>query len=219
MSRLAVLTALNGYTVIGSDASPTEEAIRICRDHGIPIFFSHCEENVDGCDAFVYTAAISVTNPELARARELGIKIYTRSEYLGLLTDEFELSIAVAGTHGKSTVTHMLSEIFNAADRSPTVLAGATSTNETNITDANGKTVIYEACEYNRSFLDFHPKVAVILNIEREHTDTYPTLNDSVNAYFEFARSSKLCILSYDCSACRELGRRLSDFGIQVAYF
>ena len=228
MLSLAVLTKLNGYSVMGSDTSPTEETVSVCRQHRIPLFFSHDGDNIDGCNFFVYTAAIASDNPELLRAKqENNIRIFTRSEYLGMITDSIPLSIGISGTHGKSTVTHLTSAVFTACGCDPIMLAGAGCTNngEENslcrgaLRIGNESTVIYEACEYSRSFLDTHPSVAVILNVEREHTDIYPTLEIARNAFFEFAYRSHICVITRDCPTCNEIEKQLLDKGKRVLTF
>ncbi|MBQ7332920.1 MAG: UDP-N-acetylmuramate--L-alanine ligase, partial [Clostridia bacterium] len=103
---------------------------------------------------------------------------------------------------------------------SPTLLAGARSVKSNSaFRIGEGDTLVCEACEYNRSFLDIKPTVAVILNIEKEHTDTYPKLSNAEDAYIEFAKSSTYCVLNYDCSSCRRIGKRLQAYGVKIKYF
>lgn len=220
MLGIAIFLKKNGCSVQGSDVSAKEETVRACRENGIPLYFSHDPENVIGCDTFVYTAAISSNNPELQKAHSLGLKIYTRSELLGTIIKSFEASIGVSGTHGKSTVTNMIYSIFSAHGKLPTLFAGAPSVNTNNVMITGvDSTVIYEACEYNRSFLDMPPTSAVILNVEREHTDIYPKLEDAENAFLKFASSSKSVILSYDNSSCKKLSTLLKDSGVDTYDF
>lgn len=220
MSALAALTVSCGRTALGSDVSPTEEAIRLFSERGITLYKEHKESNVFGCDALVYSAAVRYDNPELLYARKHNIPIYTRSRYLGLIASGFPISVAVAGTHGKSTVTHMLACASEQAGASPTVLAGARAVSDGSAYRlGTGETFICEACEYNRSFLDVTPTLAVILNVEREHTDTYPTLASAEDAYFEFAKKSKVCILSHDCPSCKRIEKRLRAVGVTTFSF
>lgn len=225
MLSLAVFTKLCGHFVIGSDISPTEQTIRTCKEHHIPLFFSHESDNVEKCNIFVYTAAIGDDNPELIRARQINnIRIFTRSEYLALITDSFRVSVGISGTHGKSTVTNMLSDILLCYGCDVTMLAGAERNAKNTLCGGamrigKSDTVVYEACEYSRSFLDTHPGLAVILNVEREHTDVYPTLKSSEDAFFEFAKRSKICVLSRDCPACNEIEKRLKSTETRVLTF
>lgn len=220
MLSLALLTRDSGYSVMGSDVSADEETIRACREHKIPLFFSHEAENVEGCSVFIYTAAIKNDNPELIRARALGIKILTRAEFLGRIIKSFSLSIGVSGTHGKSTVTHMTYQILSECGARPTMLAGAMSAKSNKAYEqGDGGTVIYEACEYNRSFLEMKPSVAVILNIEKEHTDVYPTLESSKAAFLQFAMESDTCVLNRDCPVCASVERELLSLKKSVFTF
>jgi UDP-N-acetylmuramate--alanine ligase len=220
MSALAALTVKCGKSAIGSDVSPPDDTLRLFSEHGITLYKEHKASNVYGCDALVYSAAVRHDNPELCYAREQNIPIYTRSRYLGLIASGFPVSVACAGTHGKSTVTHMIACISEQAGISPTVLAGARSVSDgLAYRLGTGDTFICEACEYNRSFLDVKPNVAVILNVEREHTDTYPTLSSAEDAYFEFAKNSNFCILNYDCPSCKRIEKRLSARGVKTLCF
>ncbi len=220
MLGLAVFLKKNGFSVQGSDNSPREETVTTCRENGIALYFSHDAENVVGCEAFVYTAAIAGDNPELANAIRLGLTLLTRSKLLGIITSAFENSIGISGTHGKSTVTNMLYSVFSAHGKLPTLFAGAAAVN-TNASMISGSdnTVIYEACEYNRSFLDMPPTSAVILNVEREHTDIYPELSDAEDAFFQFASKSKSAILSADSPSCKKLTKRLNAAGVATYNF
>ena len=220
MSGLAVMMKSFGYTVSGSDTSPRENIIRLFRENKIPLFFSHSAENVEGCDLVVYSSAIGKNNCELCQAQRLGIPILKRSKLLGAISNSFANSVAIAGTHGKSTVTGMLYEALLECGHSPYLLCGARlQKNGLSYALGNEDIIIYEACEYDRSFLDFTPKTAIILNIEREHTDTYPTLSDAEEAYFEFASKSETVILNYDNASCQMLGKRLLAMGKKVRFF
>ncbi len=220
MSGLAIMTKRLGYEVIGSDSTPKPENIRLFRENKIPFYFSHDKNNIEGCDAFIYTSAVGDANPELIQARKNGIEIFSRAEYLGKISDTFYDSIAVSGTHGKSTVTYMLGEIFTAAERFPYVLAGAkTPKNSSSFIEGRSDTIIYEACEYGRSFLSFNPKTAIVLNIEREHTDIYPTLSDSVSSFSEFAKKSSLLILNQDDEGCLMLANALKNSDINTLFY
>ena len=219
MSGLAALTATFGHTVLGSDCAPTEDTVSLCRKMHVPLYFSHDAENVSGCDVFVYSAAIGEDNPELIFAKAHVPNVYTRSEYLGKITETYSESVGVSGTHGKSTVTHMINAILRQSGDTPTLLAGARAVDSEAFCAGDNKTVIYEACEYNRSFLDLKPKVSVILNVEREHVDTYPTLEDAENAYLQFGKKSEKCILSYDNAVCRSLAEKLTECGVKTFYF
>ena len=217
MLGIAYLCKNHGALVMGSDTCATDESIRFLRENGIPIFFSHEKENVKGCDVFVYTAAISNDNPELIYALQSGMTVLKRSELLGAIVSRSGISVGASGTHGKSTVTHLIGEILSKNELSPTVIAGAErSDGKGSVISGAGNITAYEACEYSRSFLDTKPRIAVILNVEWEHVDTYPTLNDAEEAYFEFAKGSQACVINLDCPVCRRIGERLRNIGVAV---
>ena len=118
----------------------------------------------------IYSSAISMENPELARATELGIPTVTRAQALGALMEEYDSSIAISGTHGKTTTTSMVSLILKNAQKEPTILVGG------NLPEINGNVYVgqndyfvTEACEYMDSFLNLKPKIEIILNIDSDH--------------------------------------------------
>ena len=184
LSSLALIAKKRGYTVSGSDTGENAKMLEIFRENGITVHKNHAAENVKKCDALVYSAAIPPDCPEIAEARKNGAKIFTRAEFLGGIISEYKHRIGVSGTHGKSTVTGLLSEIFLESGADVTALIGAESKRYGgNFKLGESDTVIYEACEYKRSFIDLPPSLAVVTNIEKEHVDCYPTISDSVSAY------------------------------------
>ena len=127
----------------------------------------------------VYTAAIHESNPEFAAAKAAGIPMLTRAELLGQIMDNYDYSIAVAGTHGKTTTTSMISEILLAAQTDPTIsVGGILSSIHGNLRVGDSEYFISEACEYTNSFLNFRPRYSIILNIEAEHLDFFKDIND-----------------------------------------
>ncbi len=212
LSSLARLTAKRGYTVAGSDSGESTETARRLTESGITVYSHQTAENPSGFDALVYSSAVPDTCPELVYARKTGMKIFTRAEFLGHIIKEYRHRIGVSGTHGKSTASGMLAEAFSAGKRDITALIGADGENfPGGLRTGNGDTVIYEACEYKRSFLSLSPSLAVVLNVEREHTDCYPELSDAVTAYAEFAESASVAVLNYDDYGCQTLGKCLKN--------
>ena len=195
MSSLALISAMRGYTVSGSDVCAKKRCAELLARNGIKMTHYHDIWNTVGYDVLVRTGAVSKDNPDVVTAHRAGIPVYTRSEFMGGMLSEYEKRTGVAGTHGKSTVSGMLASIFDTS----TVLIGAEALalgSSFRIGD-NGH-VIYEACEYKKAFLDMKPTEALILNIEREHTDCYKTVSDAVNAYKGFISEAKSCILFAD---------------------
>src|SRR5262249_702238 len=136
-------------------------------------------------DLVVCTIAISEENPELAKARERGILAYTYPEMLGMISAD-HFTVAIAGTHGKTTTTAMVGKIAVDATLDPTVIVGSIMKDaQSNLIVGKGRHLIAEACEYRRSFLNLSPKVVVITNIDAAHLDYYKDLADVQKAFSE----------------------------------
>jgi len=173
--------------VSGSDRDPspiTEELARL----GVKIFFGHRAENLPpDADLVIYTIAVPPDNPELLAAKRLGIKTLSYPEALGEISAR-KFTIAVAGTHGKTTTTAMLAKIFIDAGLDPTVIVGSIlPTQKSNFIFGRSKYFIVEACEYRRSFLNLSPRILVITNIDNDHLDYYRDLADIESAFAELA--------------------------------
>lgn len=187
MSGLAQLLKEQGYIVTGSDSTRSHKTEHL-ESLGIPVSIGHRAESVHGAELIIYSAAISVDNPERAEARRLGIPQIERCVLLGQLMEGVKNAICIAGTHGKTTTTAMMSQVFMEAGEDPTVhiggefdfLGGSTRHGE-------GDEFICEACEFNASFLKFHPTIAVILNIDEDHLDFYKDIDHIEQAFTEYA--------------------------------
>ncbi|MBR5586805.1 MAG: UDP-N-acetylmuramate--L-alanine ligase [Clostridia bacterium] len=186
MSALAEIFLSNGYSVSGSDINYSFTISQL-EAKGLKFFNGHFPENVHSAQAVVYTSAVSADNPEIKEANRLGIDIISRAQLLGYIMDEYKKSIAIAGTHGKTTVTSMVSYIFEKLSQDPTILVGAyLDIIKNNMKIGSGDYFIAEACEYCRSFLNFRPYCATILNVEPDHLDYYKDADDYHSAYSEF---------------------------------
>ncbi|MCL2576338.1 MAG: UDP-N-acetylmuramate--L-alanine ligase [Defluviitaleaceae bacterium] len=174
MSALAEILHQNDYTVSGSDKNDSA-AVQHLLSLGIHVNIGHCAENMpQDAQVVVYNAAVAENNPERAEGVRRGLIMLDRAELLGLLMQNYQYPICVAGTHGKTTTTSMLAEIFMAADANPTVLSGGVLPSMGGAWRAgDDKYFIAEACEYHNSFLKFHPYIGVILNIEMDHGDFF----------------------------------------------
>ncbi len=184
VSALAEIMVSRGYQVSGSDMK--ESAIT---DHlasmGVKIHIGHRAENVENADLIVYSAAIAETNPEVVRAKELGIPMIPRAELLGTLMNEHKNSIAVSGTHGKTTTTSMISLIIRNAAMDPTIVVGGELAEiGGNVRVGHGDYFVAEACEYRDSFLQLRPRIEIILNIDSDHLDYFKDV-DHIEASFE----------------------------------
>ncbi len=187
MSGLAQVLRRRGQIVTGSDktASPTTERLE---ELGIAVHIGHDVESMpEQMDCLVVSAAVKADNPELAWAVEHGIPVFKYAELLGHLTRQMP-TLAVSGTHGKSTSSGWLAYMLHQAGRSPSFVVGAhvTQLNAGSGAGTGGRLVV-EACEYDRSFLNLHPWAAAILNIEADHLDYYKDLDEIVESFSDFA--------------------------------
>ncbi len=190
MSSLALITKERGYCVGGSDRTRTEVTERLAAS-GIEVFYEHKANHIDAYDAVVYTVAISSDNEEYVRARERGIPLISRADYLGYLMTGYGNRVGISGMHGKSTTTSMCAEIFMRAGADPTVLSGAAMSSMGGAYRIGGERhFVFEACEYMDSFLDFYPSVAVILNIEMDHVDYFESMEHIKTSFRRFAEKT-----------------------------
>lgn len=198
MSSLAAITKNLGYTVSGSDRTESEMTDRLASE-GIDVKYVHAAENVKDASLVVYTAAVHKDNPELAEALSAGIPLCSRADYLGWLMSGYRERIGVAGTHGKSTVTSMISEIFMSAGLDPTVVSGAELSDMGGAYRIGGKEYfIFEACEYCDSFLSFSPTTAVITNIEYDHADYFKNMDQLRGSFLKYAGYAKRTLYCAD---------------------
>ena len=190
MSGLALVLLGRNFTVSGSD-SKLSELTSLLEEHGAKVFCPQSAENItDDIDVMVCTAAIHPDNPEYAAALSAGIPILTRAQLLGQIMEHYENSVAVSGTHGKTTVTSMLSCILLSADMDPTIsVGGILKEIGGNIRVGRSENFITEACEYTNSFLSLKPKVGIILNIDADHLDFFKDLDDIRRSFHRFAQN------------------------------
>ncbi|MGN0164754.1 MAG: UDP-N-acetylmuramate--L-alanine ligase [Lachnospiraceae bacterium] len=188
MSGLAALLASKGFTVSGSDrgASPITKTLE---SHGIKVCIGQSASNIsDDIDVVVYTAAIHPDNPEYAACVEKGLPLMDRATLLGQICKFYNTSIGVAGTHGKTTTTSMLSMILLNANSDPTIsVGGILPAIGGNLRIGNGDSFLFEACEYTNSFLKFYPTDEIILNIEADHLDFFKDLNEIRQSFRKYA--------------------------------
>ena len=189
MSGFAELLHSAGFTVSGSDHTKshiTEHLEKL----GIHIIYEQTSSNITSdIDFIVYTAAIHPDNPEFAKAKADGIPMMERAEMVGQIMKNYETAIAVAGTHGKTTTTSMLSHILLAGNMDPTIsVGGILKALGGNIRIGDSGNFLTEACEYTNSFLKFNPTLSIILNIEAEHLDFFKDLEDIRRSFQLFAK-------------------------------
>ncbi len=186
MSAIAEILLKHGYQVSGSDIRDSNILEKL-RKHGARIFIGHRKDNIQGPDLIVYSAAIGEDNPERVRGKELGIAQMDRAEILGEIMQGYDKAIAVAGSHGKTTTTSLISLLMEYSGLDPTILVGGELDDiGGNIKIGKSQVFITEACEYVESFLKFFPFIAIILNIDEDHLDYYRDIDHIKEAFKKF---------------------------------
>ncbi len=189
MSGLAEILLKEGFTISGSDIRSSEITDRL-EEKGAKVFFEQTADNITpDIDLVVYTAAIHFdTNEEYKAAISHKIPAMSRATLLGQLMHNYKNAIAVSGTHGKTTTTSMLSHILLAGNTDPTIsVGGILDVIGGNIRVGHSETFVTEACEYTNSFLEFFPKISIILNIEEDHMDFFKDIDDIRHSFRKFA--------------------------------
>ncbi len=188
MSGLAEILIDNGYTVSGSDSRESVVTKQL-ESLGAKISYEHDYNNItDDITYLVYTAAVKQDNPELVAARDKGITSVTRAVLLGRIMEQYKTAISVAGTHGKTSTTSMISEIMLAYECDPTILVGGMlKTIGGNLRIGHSDYLITEACEYTNSFLSLISNINVILNVREDHLDFFKDIDDIRHSFKVFA--------------------------------
>lgn len=199
MCPLAEILHCWGYEITGSDNN-TGDNIDKLRGLGIKVTLGQKAENLEGAEIIVYTAAILKDNPELVAAKESGIPCFERAKLFGAITRRYSECIGVCGTHGKTTVTSMLTQIFVMAQKDPTAVIGG----RLPLIDSHGiagksELMVCEACEYGAHFLDLAPDVALILNVDEDHLEFFGNLDNIIKCFKDFCLlTSKTIIYNGD---------------------
>ena len=188
MSGLAEILLKEDFTISGSDNKESALTAHL-EQAGATIFYGQKASNIiEGIDVVVYTAAIREDNEEFQAAVSKGLPMLSRAELLGQLMTNYEIPVAISGTHGKTTTTSMLSHILLAGEQDPTIsVGGILKAIGGNIRVGNSEIFVTEACEYTNSFLNFLPKISVILNIDEDHLDFFKDLDDIRCSFRKFA--------------------------------
>jgi UDP-N-acetylmuramate--alanine ligase len=185
LSAIARVLHERGETVTGSDQAPSPYS-RALEAQGVPVTYGHAARNVEGARMVLVSSAIASDNPEVLAARRANIPVVRREQYFQALTAGFR-TVAVAGTHGKTTTTAMIAWILHQAGRDPSYIIGGVSSDlGTNAHAGKGIEFVVEADEYDRAFLGLSPSVAVVTNIEHDHPDCFPTMADLRAAFVAF---------------------------------
>jgi len=212
MSGIAEILHHNGFEVSGSDMQESAQTDYL-KNLGIEIFIGHKAENILNAELVVYSSAVREDNPEMQHAKKMGIPIIRRAEMLGELM-RLKYTLAIAGTHGKSSTTSLVGSILEMADEDPTVIVGGIVQGKgSGATIGRGSYLVAESDEFDHSFLRMMPSSAIITNIDSDHLDTYKDLDDIKNAFVEFANKVPFygqVILCLDDNGCRSVLSRIS---------
>lgn len=217
MCPLAEILNSKGYKLSGSDNNESDPLKRV-RALGATVYMGHNAKNIEGAQLVVYSAAISKENPELVAARERGIPTMERSHLLGALTRRYDDVIGVCGTHGKTTVTSMITQILLLNDRKPNaVIGGRLPLINANGITGDSETLVCEACEFVDTFLQMSPDVSVLLNIDNDHLDYFKTMDNLVASFTKFIAMSKISYINGDDELCvkaaKEINAKVITFG------
>ncbi len=222
MSGLAEILLKAGFRVSGSDARASELTEHL-EAQGAQIAYGQCAENItDEMEVVVYTAAVHADNPEYAEVVRRGIPMLSRADLLGQMMTNYGQAVAIAGTHGKTTTTSMLTEILLAAETDPTIsVGGILHSIGGNIRVGGHDVFVTEACEYTNSFLSFFPTLEVILNIEEDHLDFFKDLQDIRHSFRLFAEKldeNGVLVISSDIEQYQEISGNLPCRVITVGH-
>lgn len=189
MSGIALLLKKRGYEVSGSDRSESKY-LKHLYENDIEIFIGQKASNITDQDLFVYTDAILPDNEELIAAKKTGKQVVTRGEFLGALMRNFDRSIAISGSHGKSTATSMLSKILVDAKADASILLGGMLDEiDGNVLVGDSDILLTEACEFKGNILYYYPSTVIILNIDEDHLDYYKDLNHIVETFIGYMKN------------------------------
>lgn len=213
MNPLAAILHSKGYVLSGSDNNESDNLRRI-RELGIKVFMGHNADNLGDCELVVYSAAISKDNPELVAAAERGIPTMERSHLLGALTRRFDNVIGVSGTHGKTTVSSMLTQVLYMADLDPSAVIGG----RLPLINANGRAgeseiMVCEACEFVDTFLQMSPDISVLLNIDNDHLDYFGSMENLCASFQKFVDMSKVAFFNGDDNLVLEVKSKFAGRG------
>ena len=187
MSPLAEILFDMGLQVSGSDINDSKAVARL-RSLGIDVAVGHCADNVNGAGYIIRTAAAREDNVEIIAAREQGIPVFERAQAWGYIMRRYKHAICVAGAHGKTTTTSMLTHILLAAEADPTImLGGCLPILGSGYRVGKGDVIVLESCEYYNSYHCFRPTVAIILNVDADHLDFFHDIDAVKNSFCKFA--------------------------------
>jgi UDP-N-acetylmuramate--alanine ligase len=207
MRALAEFVCDRGWNVTGCDAGMNERTGTKLEHAGVNVLFEHSAEHVRRpLDLLVHTPAVQPSHPEVDEARRRGIPVVSYPEFLGAVS-KWRPTVAVAGTHGKSTTTALIASAMTESGGAGAVFCGAEVLSRQRHGWAGpGEWAVIEACEYRRHFLELRPKIAVVLAVEEDHLDCYPDIDQAIEAYISFVRqTSDFVVLNADSHATMQI--------------
>ena len=223
MCPVAELLLSKGYTVSGSDRQESDNTKRLS-SLGATVFIGQKANNISGADIVGYSAAVHSDNAELKAAREKRIPSFERSKLLGAITRFYDNTIGVAGTHGKTTVSSMITQILLLNKKNPSaVIGGKLPIAGSACVSGSGGTLVCESCEFVDSFLEFSPDKSVLLNIDDDHLDYFKTMDNLASSFRKFCEKSEICYFNGDDELCRKavdsIGAKTVSYGLGADNF
>ncbi len=222
MSSLASILIIKGKKVSGYDMNISAATKKLTAE-GADIVYDLNTEIPSSVDTIIYTAAVKNDNPLMIKARESGATVLSRAELLGIISNSFKTSIGVAGTHGKSTTTGLLSSICLCHDSDTAVLSGANLPFiGSSYKCGNGERIVYEACEYKNSYHSMIPSIKIVLNCEHDHVDFFPDIKDVIESFKKYVNSSRytgsenITVINKDCPNCLKVA---SDTSSKIYFY
>lgn len=218
MCPLAEILHSKGYILTGSDNNESDPLKRI-RSMGITVYMGHRPENINAAELIVYSAAISKDNPELAEARRAGVPTMERSHLLGALTRHYDNVVGVCGTHGKTSVTSMITQILLLNKMDPSaVIGGRLPLINSNGVAGKSELLVCESCEFVDTFLQMSPDIAVLLNIDNDHLDYFKTMENLTLSFHKFLSMAGKCYVNGDdnlaLKAAENISAEVKTFGL-----
>lgn len=187
-----------GYLISGSDNNESD-ILALERQMGIRVVLGHSPDNLEGADLVLYSAAIMADNPELTAARQRGIPLWERARMLGAISSWYSEAVGVCGTHGKTTVTSMLTQVLFGAGADPSAVIGGKLRAIGGYGRAGQSDLfVYEACEFRDTFLSTFPDTALVLNIDDDHLDYFGTVENAMKSFTKFAGMARRVLYNGD---------------------
>ncbi len=213
MCPIAELLLSRGYAVTGSDRNDNTN-VKYLKSLGVTVYNEHNADNIIGADLVAYSAAVPADNPEMVAADDFGIPKMERSQLLGAITRCYDNVIGVSGTHGKTTVSSMITQILLLNKQNPNaVIGGKLPIANSSCVVGNSETLVCESCEFVDSFLQFSPDITVLLNIDDDHMDYFGTMENLENSFKRFVSMGKICYANGDDSRVKNV---VSDINSDV---